>query len=276
VNRKIITSILCHLFLILISSSLAFSQEKDLEYNKYDQWNFRISPYAWLINVKGELLYPPEPPPETPPPPSPLPEEEPRYNIDLKFQDIRSSIKFASMISGKYRNKHIIVQINSSIVILEGSAITPLDLLLKNNTLKLWFYSGDIGIGYRVLKKPKLELNAFLGSKFLYTKVNVTTEILGVKTFEGERDVFWFNPTIGFSVFYRPINRIELAFYGDIGSRIYIDDLTYQFFAGANFMLAKWFYITPGYRFYYFALPSSDALFNGNIRGFLLKLGFQF
>ena len=258
---------------ILSQDSLAIKNKID----KYNEWNFRLSPYAWFINIKGEVVTPYVPPvsPE-PPPPSQHPEEEPKYSIDLSFKDLRSSIKFASMLSGKYRNKHILIQLNFSSVIMEGSGITPFDLLIQNTEMKLWYYSGDLGIGYRFIQNPKFELDGIIGSKFLYSKVRLTTEILGKKVFEGERDKFWYNPFVGISVFYYPIKRLELGLYADIGSRFKAGDITSQFWCAVSGMITKWFYLSLDYRYYFVDVPKEEAVLTGNVRGVVFKIGFQF
>jgi len=259
---------------LLCQDSVAYNNNT----NKYDEWNFRLSPYGWFVNIKGEIVTPqvPSEPSPTPPPPSNIPEEEPKYSIDLSFKDIRSSIKFASMLSGKYRNKHIVVQLNSSTIILEGSGITPFDLLVQNTVMKIWYYSGDLGLGYRFINNPKFELDGVLGSKFLYTKVRLTTKFLGKKDIEVERDKFWYNPVLGVNIFYRPIKRLELGFYWDIGTRFTADDLSSQFWFVVNGMITNWFYLSLGYRYYFVDIPKKEAVLTGNVRGVIFKLGFQF
>lgn len=272
-------SILLVILLLFFPAKCLISQDSistPIDHNIYDDWHFRLSPYAWFINIKGELVTPFVPTEPGVPPPSQLPEEEPRFNIDLSFQDIRSSLKFASMISGQYRNKHIIIQFNSSILILEGSGITPLELLIQNTELKLWYYSGDLGIGYRFLTKPKIEIDGLLGTKFLYTKVRLNTEFLNKVEVETTRDKFWYNPVLGINVYYRPIDRLELGLYADIGTRFKVGDLTTQFMFVVNGMITKWFYLSLGYRYYYVDVPREDAVLTGNIRGFVFKIGFQF
>ena len=98
----------------------------------WNDWKFRVSPYIWAIGFKGEITRPekvevaplPEPPPPT-------------YEIDVGFRDIRNSIKFIMMLGGQYRGKHWVAQFNSSALILESTAITPLDLLLQDNLDRL-------------------------------------------------------------------------------------------------------------------------------------------
>lgn len=274
-------SILFVILLLFFPAKCIISQDSistPIDHNIYDEWHFRLSPYAWFINIKGELLTPnvPSEPSPTPPPPSNIPEEEPEFSVDLSFQDIRSSLKFASMLSGQYRNKHLVAQLNSSILILEGTAITPFELLIQDTEVKLWYYSGDLGIGYRFIKNPKFELDGLLGSKFLYTKVRLNTKFLNRKDVEATRDKFWYNPVLGVNVYYRPIKRLELALYADIGTRFKVGDLTTQFMFVVNGMITKWFYLSLGYRYYYVDVPKEQAVLTGNVRGFIFKIGFQF
>jgi len=55
--------------------------------SSWNQWNLRLSPYVWLLGIKGEISVAPEPSqlPYLPPPTTLLPSGYSVYDIDLSF-----------------------------------------------------------------------------------------------------------------------------------------------------------------------------------------------
>jgi hypothetical protein len=246
---------------------------------KYDstwsQWNIRLAPYFWLLGIKGEI--------DRPPPIVQLPEYPPvpvhpieSYGIDIGFKEFRNSLKFAFMLNGQFKKDWFVTQFNVSSFIIEGEAITPLDYIFQNNFINLAYVGGDLGAGYRVIRSEKLEFDALIGLKFVYTKIGITTDLLGKQALQGAYGHFWADPVLATNFLYRPIPRIELALYGDIGSTLLNTDLTYQFSGNVSFLVAKHFYLSVGYRNYYVKHPEDIAIFSGTLSGMITRFGFQF
>ncbi len=256
----------------LLISQNGYSQnafEKDSVYNK---WNFRVGPYIWLIGFKGEIINPPAPPI----PVNPI-EPVPRYEIDVSFKDIRHSIKFIGMLNGQYRNNHAVFQFNVSSLVLESQAITPFKYVLSNNIVKLTYVSGDFGMGYRMIKKQRVNVDVLIGGKFLYFGIGVRSTLFGKKDVSVSRSQFVFDGLLGVNFKYRPHPRWELLTYGDLGPRL-LDrkDFSYQYIAGLNFLFTKTFLGTLGYRSVYYTNEMEDAVFNGKIQGPIVRFTFQF
>ena len=256
-------------FPVIFLVSLYGHSQQELDSLKWNDWNFRISPYIWLVGFKGEIYRPPYP--VTAPEPSP-----PKYDIDIGFRDIRNSIKFIMMLGGQYRGEQWVAQFNSSALIIENEAITPLELLLQDNVVELTYIGGDFEVGYRVLKNPKFELDALLGLKFIYFGVDVTSNIGGKREVQGARDVGWIDPVLGANFRYNPTRKIGFIGYADFGIPVFGTDRSFQFIGAAQYHFTKTFYTSIGYRHYDIKIPEEDAIFNGSIRGFILHLGFQF
>jgi len=264
--------------LMLSVSSMPVRAQSKFRYDStWSKWNVRLAPYVWLLGIRGDIVYPPKPVnlPGYPPLPE-HPMEVDKYEIDLGFKDVRNSLKFAFMLSGQYRKEWFITQFNISSFILESEAITPLDYVLQNNILNLAYAGGDFGFGYRIIRNPKLEFDALLGVKFVYTRLRIATDILGNKHLEGARKLFWADPVLASNLVYRPIPRLELVLYGDIGSTLLNSDLTYQFSGNINFILSKLIYLSAGYRTYYAEIPEDRAVFWGTLSGMVVRFGFQF
>ncbi len=256
------------IFSFLLSGSSSFAREKQKVDSTWHDWNFRISPYFWYLGFKGTIYRPPYN--------GNFPEPEPKYEIDVGFKDIRNSIKFALMLAGQYKGEHIFAQFNLSSLIMESEAITPLELLLQDNILNLVFVAGDAGIGYRIVKNKKFEFNALLGMKFVYFKLGLKTNLAGIVPIEGERDKLWVDPVVGMNVKYMPHRKIEIGGYADIGPAFPDNIFNYQAVFGVSYLFTKTFLISLGYKVYYIEFPTKEAIFNGTINGWIMKIGFQF
>jgi hypothetical protein len=255
-------------FSFLLSGTPSYTQEKQKMDSTWNNWNFRISPYFWYVGFQGTIYRPPTL--------GTLPEPPPKHEIDVSFMDIRHSIKFALMLAGQYKSKHIVTQFNFSSLILESEAITPFEFVLQDNIINLTYMAGDLGIGYRVVKNPKFEFDALLGIKFMYFKIGLKTNLIGIVPIVGERSKFWIDPVIGTNLRYRPHRKIEFIGYADFGPPFPDDYNTYQLIIGANYLFTKTFMISLGYRTYHVDFPKGEAIFNGNVKGWIMKIGFQF
>ncbi len=262
------------IFYILIfsffwSGTASFAQEKQKIDSTWNNWDFRISPFFWLIGFQGTIYKPPVPALTPIPPP-------PKYEIDVGYKDINNSIKFALMLAGQYRSEHIVTQFNFSALILETEAITPWELVLQDNIINLTYFSGDVGVGYRVINKPKFEFDALLGLKFIYFKIGLKTNLAGSVLVEGERDNLWVDPVVGINFKYIPHRKIEFAGYADIGPAFPDNVFDYQVMVGASYLFTKTFLITLGYRTYHIEFPKDEAIFDGTIKGWIMRIGFLF
>lgn len=244
------------------------SNRSELDSTIYN-WNIRIVPYFWFVGFKGEIIRPPTI--------SSLVEPEPieSREIDVNFMDISNSIKFALMLSSKFKSEYVVAQINITSLVLESEVFTPWEVLLHDNIVRFTYLSGDFEVGYRVIKTNKIELDALLGVKFVYSKIGLTSEVSEFYTVDGERDLFWIDPAIAVNFQYRPHPRIELVSYGDFGALIG-SEYTYQFLFGANYIISKHFLISFGYRNYFVNYAQEEAIYNGRIDGYFARIGVQF
>lgn len=209
---------------------------------KDNPWQFRISPYFWLVGLKGQIIRPPEPSnlPEYNPPPS--------YDVDLSFKDISNSLQFFLMLSTKYQGEKFVVSAGVTSLILEGEAITPLELISEGIDYNFSYFSSEVSGGYRILKKEKVNLTGFLGVRMLYTKIEGTSNILESE-FAGSRSVFWYDPIVGVEFKYMPIKRLEFSLYGDLGPLREVS--SYQVFGQGSYLFTSVFSMSLGYRNYY-------------------------
>ena len=255
------------IFLILLGISFpSIAQDKS---NELGQWNFRISPYFWFLSLKGTIYKPPVP--------TLAPElEQPEYDIDVSFREIAAHLKFAIMAAGEYRHNRFITQFNVASVILDGDAITPLDFIIQDVYLHFGYVAGDLTAGHHFIMNDKLEIAGMAGLKFIYFEIKGSASLLGKVDFDGERDLFWIDPVLGARIKYKPYKRIELATYSDIGGFILGNELNYQFIGTANYIVSKWFLVSLGYRLWGLKVDENRAIYNGSVKGIVLRVGFQF
>jgi hypothetical protein len=266
VQKVIYTGVL--LSFVLGASFSANAQKQD---QRLDEWNFRISPYFWFVSFKGTIYKPP-----VPIIPGQLPEPIPRYDIDISFKEVAAHLKFAIMAAGEYRHKRFVTQFNIASVIIDGDAVTPGDLILQDAFLHFGYVSGDLTAGHHFIFNNKLEIAGMAGLKFIYFDIKGSASLVGTVDFAGERDFLWLDPILGTRIKYKPHKRIELVTYSDIGGFLFGDELNYQFIGTANYMVSKWFLFSVGYRLLGLKVDESEALYNGKIKGLVIRVGFQF
>jgi hypothetical protein len=236
-------------------------------------WNARLSPHIWFVGFTGSIVRPPE---EEENIPTQLPAEDTLFSIDIGFQDISPAIKFIIMFSGEFNSKHIVARFNYSGLILDGNAITPYEVLLRNVRFKLDHHAGDVAVGYKILKHPKVNLDPHIGIKFAYMKIGLASDLADIIPVRGARSRFWIDPSFGLKLKYIPHPRTEFSAYADIGGFAIGSELSYQFIGLINLICHKNFYVSGGYRLWSFRAKREEAIYNGRIRGGLLKIGVQF
>ena len=260
-----------NLFLILLTIALFFTtinlsaQIDTLKKKEFQEWNFRLDPYLWLVGISGEIQAPPQP--------SNFPEIDPVFEIDIPFEELRNSLKFFLMLSSEYQKNRIIVLFGITSLILEGEAITPLELLLQDSTYRFTYLTSELSGGYRLVDREKIKFDAAIGLRMLYTKIAASSKVVGI-TFEGERQVFWYDPILAFRFLYIPHHRLELTAYTDFGPIRDVD--SYQVFAQGKYLFSKLFGVSLGYRRYFANTRRDEAIFKGSLYGPYIKFGFQF
>ncbi|MCZ6693716.1 MAG: hypothetical protein O6939_07410 [Bacteroidetes bacterium] len=231
-------------------------------------WHVRISPYFWFIGFEGTVYRPPVP--------TILPEPPPSYEFDLSFKEISKSIKYAMMLAGEYRAKNIISIFHYTGLILEGDAITPIDLILQNTHLRLSYHSGDLSVGYRFVKTNKWEVDGLAGFKFIFFSIEGKSNLAGMVPIKGNRSESWADPIFGARIIYSPIKKLEFMVYGDVGGFLIGPELNNQFIGGISYFFSNTFFTSLGYRHWHLKVDETEAIYNGKVKGWLVRIGFQF
>ena len=265
------------LILVLATALPEVSNAQDFypEDSLYNDWEFRIGPYFWLVSLKGEIVEPPGIPDI--PPPTQLPNDtRPGYEIDIDFKDFQNSLKFALMLTGQYRSNHLVTQFNFSSFILESEVLSPKGVIFDDNLVKFSYAGGDLGFGYRMVKQKSLDVDLLFGAKFIFFDVNFSSDVNSGKEYEASRSVFWIDPVLCSNIKYRPAARWELVGYIDFGPHFIGGYESYQGIGVVNAILSKHIVASLGYRYYYVDSARDDVLYRGSITGLLVRLCAQF
>ncbi len=269
-RRFILIGVTCTFVLLLVSSGISNAQEieEDKPEKNYVDFKLKISPFFWILGIKGEIIAPPRPVQFPIPPP-------PKYEIDIGFDDVITNLKFFLMLSNEFKTKNFVFAASVTSLVLDGEAITPFQLITEGISYRFSYLTSEITAGYRLVKKENLNLNTSLGARILNTKIEASSEIKDI-TFEGERSVFWWDPIVAIQLIYRPWPRIELEGYSDFGPIRNIN--SYQLYAEGTYHFTPTFHMATGFRNYYVNTESEvrETIYQGRIYGPYLRFGFQF
>ena len=122
----------------------------------------------------------------------------------------------------------------------------------------------------------KFELDALAGLKFFYFGIDVSTKVGGSIPVEGARSRGWMDPTLAVNIRYNPHKKLSFVGYGDIGITGIGSDFSSQFITMVQYHFTKTFFTSLGYRSYFLNIPEDEAIFNGQLQGWIVRLGFQF
>ena len=135
---------------------------------------------------------------------------------------------------------------------------------------------GEALAGYQIVSKPKFKIDMFGGAKMFYSGLSGKGDFVGGNTFNEAKTVTWIEPILASRLKYQLHKRIEIVAYLDYGPIRTSEELTNQYSLTANFLLNKWLYIAPGYRYWLFRTNRNESVFNGQFYGFFFRIGGQF
>jgi len=232
----------------------------------HDKEDSELALFFWFVGFKGSIYRPPTPGnfPEPPPP---------KYDIDLSFRDVSSNLRFAVMASSEYRLKNTTFRTSFSSLVFKGKAFVPADLIFQNINYRVGYFAGDLSAGKSLLSHDKIRIDGLIGFKWTHMSIRGESDLIGTQPFEGNREHWWLDPLIGVDILYSPLERLEFHAYGDIGALVG-SELTFQLIGEANYYINSWFYLTYGYRVWGLKVDPEQAIYEGQIKGMVLRLGF--
>ncbi|MEM9327767.1 MAG: hypothetical protein AAGA85_19010 [Bacteroidota bacterium] len=243
-------------------------QQKRIE--KFESWKWRISPYAWVPAIRGRVTTPSVFPSQLPEPPPPF------FDFKLLVKDLRSHLKFLSVISAEYRSDRFLFAGRFDALVIESQPVFILESLLDQTLVDFALYSADLFGGYRFLTDEKVHLDGLVGLRMLHLNVGVHTLVFGNEIGATQKKTYW-DPVLGARLKYLPHYRWELIFYADITPIPLESNFSFQGVSVITYHFNPHFFLAPGYRFVGHRKTDDEVTyFDGNIRGFYLRIGFQF
>lgn len=227
-----------------------------------DEWQFLVTPYAWLPTIKGDLNYG-------------------LGNLKIDPDDILSGLNMALLVSGEARKGKWsvlgdVVYLNMSdkahnaaSIPLDGGAEADVDVTIK---LKNWTVNGTGG--YSVYADENVNLDVIGGARYVYMESELVAQApdLGVTRNDTIDATVW-NAIIGVRGNYNFYPSWYIPYYLDIGTGG--SNFTWQAMAGVGYQF-NWGDILLAYRYLSFDQDNGDAMEELSIDGAALGVRFSF
>ncbi len=260
----------------LVGSSFAQDAGEDslrqAKIAKFDNWKWRISPYAWVPAIRGEISTPPEPtlPTQLPYPPPP------RIDFKILFKDLRPYLKFLSVFTAEHRGDRFMAAVRFDALVLDAQPIFIVNPDFTTTLLDFAFYGVDVIGGYRWWRNDKFELDAMLGFRYIHFDIGAEATFLDTELAWRTKNSYY-DPFVALRLHYKPHYRLEFSAYGDITPIPYDGNYSFQGILVASYLFNPHFFLAPGYRFVgHRRVDETTTYFDGNIHGLYVRIGFQF
>ncbi len=265
------------LVVFFVSTSVAQEIEQDsaraAKVAKFGNWDWRISPYAWVPAIRGRISTPDILLGQPALLPEPLP---PFFDFKILLKDLRSHLKFLSVMTVEHRLSRFIISGRFDAIVIESQPVLIFENLLASTTMDFALYSADLVGGYRFVVHPKVDVSGLAGLRLLHFKVGLNTNPFGTKL-SAERKKSYYDPFIATRIKYMPHYRWEFIAYADITPIPLEGNYSFQGISVFSYHFSPVFFLSPGYRFVAHRKTDPDVTyFDGNVRGFYLRIGFQF
>jgi hypothetical protein len=132
----------------------------------------------------------------------------------------------------------------------------------------------EFGVGYNLFPRKKLQLEPFIGGRFFYLAGELELSTAG-PNIEFSQHKSWIDPMIGFVFRYPTDSTFSLYTEADIGGLI-AADVTWQVNAGVEWDMSKHFYLRATYRNLNTDFDDDGFVFDVNMGGPQLELGWHF
>lgn len=243
------------LFFSIGSSQLLSAQENsENENNKADDsWEFTVTPYVWMSDIKGNL--------------SVMNENLP---VDLSFtNDLLKNLKMGAMVHAEAKKNRISFMIDIFYAKLGKNAKLNDDQNDTYNiklTLKETILEG--GLGYTFAKTEGFSMDALIGLRYFDSNTNVKINSDKVDT-----DINFFDPYVGVR-FQNKWNKWAIGGRADIGGFDIGSDHSYKINGIISYNFSKSFATSIGYQLYKPDYEEDNFKYNLANEGFII--GFTF
>ena len=224
------------LFTLILTGSIVAHAE-------YNEWNWNITPYAWLIGLKGDVgakgLVAP---------------------VDQSFSDSVKKLTIAGMVSldgnnGTWGMVSDIVYLN-----LDDSKDTALGKI--KGGVDQWIVT--VAPYARIDLEENITLDLGAGGHYLYTSIDVNTPAAS-----RSQSKEWVDPVILARVKVDTTEKLSFILTGDIGGFGVNSDLTWQLAATAGYQVSERVDLLAGYRYLDIDYKDGGFLYDTASRGLM-------
>lgn len=224
-------------------------------------WEFRITPYAWLTGLTGDISR------------GPL-----TLGIDQSFSDIIEDLNMAAALQVEVRNGCWAIMADGFYANLgtKGDARPPLS---GDGEVNLKQFIGELDLGYRIHEDTNSFIDLFTGVRYNTLELDMRLDVAGPgrgpgRSFSESADREWADPLIGVRGQWNFTDRWFLAGRADIGGFGVASDFAWNFQGTVGYQFTDYFSTELGYR--YFDTDFRDGDFAYDIAEHGLFVGFNF
>lgn len=228
---------------------------------KQENWQFRVAPYMWLINMDGSSQI-----------------GTTRAQINQDFSDILSHLSFAGMIWLEADKGNLGIFLNSLYSVLKDTAHSGVISLDAKSTFGL--FTG--GISYNVYQSANWRVIPFAGFRYTLNDNQLTASTPSI-TINAKDNQNWIDPLIGLRLIYAFNKAWSATVEGDIGGTSTTTDYSYNINALLGYHVQSMKLNTTvylGYRLldqnYQTGSGTNTFVWNMRIAGPLLGVAFDF
>jgi hypothetical protein len=194
-------------------------------------WHFAVSPYLWFSGVHGTTGV-----------------GGFDASVHAGFGDIFSNLNFGLMAAPELRYKKFLLPVDVMWIKLSDDKALPIQVVAIAAKSKLQNFILGPEVGYRVIEKPGVTVDAFTGLRYWHLGASLRFEpnLLG-NTFSTSQN--WADPLLG-ARFQTPLGRkLRFTFLGDVGGFGAGSQLEWQLLPVLGYQLNKRFTLQAGYRY---------------------------
>ena len=226
-------------------------------------WEFNITPYAWMSGIDGDLGTVPG-----------LPSQE----VSLSFGDILNDLDYGLFLFASARKGPWVLYFDASDVkttskeAIGGPAVESLKVESRTSNIA-------IAAGRTIAETDRYNVDAYFGARawWLDNKFSVETQPgTGLGTIKRSSDASWADPIVGLAGRYELNEKWTLYANGDIGGFGAGADLEWSLQGGATWMANETFGVTGAWRVLSVDYDQGGIVYDVTQSGPLLGVTFKF
>jgi hypothetical protein len=223
-------------------------------------WQFRVTPYAWMSGLGGEVGTIPGAPP---------------VDVDLKFSDILDDLEFASMVMASARKGRLVFYMDSTYASTSSNA--PLGGVLFNSVgIKSKTTNLAFAVGRTVSESSNGYIDLYAGARAWWLDNKFTIRPVAGAATTRKETASWIDPLIGITGRYRASDRWSLFGTLEVGGFGVGADTEWSVMAGATYNISERVGLSFGWRHLEVDYSETGVVFDVQQSGPILGATFQF